>query len=108
MGSYRAPRYSGAVTTLDRSASGSLFGGTAIVGGLTAFSRVLGFVRDLLIARLFGASLAADMFLVAFRIPNLLRRLVAEGALTVAFVPIYTEYLKKSRKEAPNLPRPTP
>ena len=48
----------------------------------------------------FGATGVADAFYVAFRIPNLLRRLVAEGSLTVAFVPIYTEYLKKSRKQA--------
>ncbi len=65
----------------------------------TFLSRILGLVRDAVLAWAFGASRMADAFYVAFRIPNLLRRLVAEGALTVAFVPIYTEYLKKSREE---------
>jgi putative peptidoglycan lipid II flippase len=66
----------------------------------TGISRVLGLVRDAVLAFAFGATGVADAFYVAFRIPNMLRRLVAEGALTVAFVPIYTEYLKKSRKQA--------
>ncbi len=70
------------------------------LGLLTAISRVLGLVRDAVLAFAFGATGVADAFYVAFRIPNLLRRLVAEGALTVAFVPIYTEYLKKSRAQA--------
>lgn len=70
------------------------------LGFFTSVSRVLGLVRDAVLAYAFGATGVADAFYVAFRIPNLLRRLVAEGALTVAFVPIYTEYLKKSRKQA--------
>jgi len=64
----------------------------------TFLSRVLGLVRDAVLAWAFGATRMADAFFVAFRIPNLLRRFVAEGALTVAFVPVYTEYLKKSRQ----------
>jgi putative peptidoglycan lipid II flippase len=71
-----------------------------IIGFFTLISRVLGLLRDMALAYAFGATLVADAFYVAFRIPNLLRRLVAEGSLTVAFVPIYTEYLKKSRKQA--------
>jgi len=71
-----------------------------ILGFFTSISRVLGLVRDAVVAYAFGATGVADAFYVAFRIPNLLRRLVAEGSLTVAFVPIYTEYLKKSRKQA--------
>ncbi|MCI5065178.1 murein biosynthesis integral membrane protein MurJ, partial [bacterium] len=80
--------------------SGSLLTGTAIVGGLTAGSRLLGFVRDLLMARLFGASLAADMFFVAFRIPNTLRSFFAEGALTSAFIPVFAEELEADRSAA--------
>jgi putative peptidoglycan lipid II flippase len=58
---------------------------------MTLVSRVLGFVRDIVIARLFGTSVAADAFFVAFRIPNLFRRLFAEGAFAQAFVPVLTE-----------------
>src|SRR5471032_3216326 len=64
----------------------------ATVGGMTLVSRILGFVRDAVIARLFVACLATDAFFVAFRIPNLLRRLFAEGAFSQAFVPILAEY----------------
>lgn len=70
------------------------------IGFFTLISRILGLVRDSALAYAFGATMMADAFYVAFRIPNLLRRLVAEGSLTVAFVPVYTEYLKKSRKDA--------
>lgn len=64
-------------------------------------SRIFGFLRDMVVAGFFGAGLATDAFFVAFRIPNLLRRLLAEGSLTVSFVPVFTEYLKKkSREEA--------
>ena len=64
----------------------------ATVSGMTLISRILGFVRDVLIARIFGAGIATDAFFVAFRIPNLLRRLFAEGAFSQAFVPIFAEY----------------
>ncbi|UJP05343.1 MAG: murein biosynthesis integral membrane protein MurJ [Nitrosomonas sp.] len=64
----------------------------AAVSSMTFVSRVLGFLRDILIARLFGAGMATDAFFVAFRIPNLLRRLFAEGAFSQAFVPILAEY----------------
>ncbi|MSQ72946.1 MAG: murein biosynthesis integral membrane protein MurJ [Betaproteobacteria bacterium] len=64
----------------------------ATVSGMTLVSRVLGFVRDAAIARVFGAGMATDAFFVAFRIPNLLRRLFAEGAFSQAFVPILAEY----------------
>ena len=64
-------------------------------------SRILGLVRDLVTAYFFGAGMAADAFFVAFRLPNLLRRLLAEGALTVSFIPIFTEYLhERGRDEA--------
>lgn len=60
----------------------------ATVSSLTFVSRILGYVRDFIIARAFGASLGTDAFFVAFRIPNLLRRLFAEGAFSQAFVPV--------------------
>ncbi|HEV8307857.1 MAG TPA: murein biosynthesis integral membrane protein MurJ [Methylomirabilota bacterium] len=65
----------------------------AVVGGATLVSRVLGFLRDLVVAQAFGAGPATDAFFVAFRLPNLLRRLVGEGALSSAFIPVFTEYL---------------
>jgi putative peptidoglycan lipid II flippase len=66
---------------------------------MTLVSRILGFVRDTVIARAFGAGVATDAFFVAFKIPNLLRRLFAEGAFSQAFVPILAEY-KNRRGEA--------
>ncbi|MBN2886048.1 MAG: murein biosynthesis integral membrane protein MurJ, partial [Chromatiaceae bacterium] len=59
----------------------------AKVGGNTLLSRLLGFARDLVIARVFGATAATDAFFIAFRIPNLLRRLFAEGAFALVLVP---------------------
>lgn len=73
---------------------------TGTVGFFTLVSRVFGLIRDASLAFAFGATGMADAFYVAFRIPNLLRRLVGEGALTVAFIPVYTESLKKSRDDA--------
>jgi putative peptidoglycan lipid II flippase len=77
----------------------SLLRGTSIVGALTLVSRVLGFVRELLTAKLLGTGLVADAFFVAFRIPNLLRSFVAEGALTSAFVPVFARALKEGDEE---------
>ena len=62
------------------------------MGTHTLISRILGFARDLVLARLFGADAATDAFFVAFKIPNFLRRLFAEGAFATAFVPVLTEY----------------
>ncbi len=64
----------------------------ATVSGMTLLSRILGFVRDFVIARVFGAGMVSDAFFVAFRLPNLLRRLFAEGAFSQAFVPLLGEY----------------
>jgi putative peptidoglycan lipid II flippase len=64
----------------------------ATVSSMTLLSRILGFVRDALVARIFGAGLATDAFFVAFRIPNLLRRMFAEGAFSQAFVPVLAEH----------------
>lgn len=67
----------------------------ATISGLTFLSRILGLVREMLIASLFGAGTYTDAFNVAFRLPNLLRRLFAEGAFSQAFVPILSEYKNK-------------
>lgn len=69
----------------------------AAVSSMTMVSRVLGFVRDAIVARVFGAGMATDAFFVAFKLPNLLRRIFAEGAFSQAFVPILAEY--KSRED---------
>ncbi|QIQ20904.1 murein biosynthesis integral membrane protein MurJ [Zophobihabitans entericus] len=72
----------------------------AKVSSMTMFSRVLGFVRDAIIARFFGAGMATDAFFVAFKLPNLLRRIFAEGAFSQAFVPILAEYKTQQGDEA--------
>lgn len=71
-----------------------------VVGSATLLSRILGYVRDMVIAYFFGTADAADAFFVAFRIPNLFRRLFAEGSLTVAFIPIFTGYLVRESKKS--------
>lgn len=78
----------------------NLLGALAKVGSLTMVSRILGFVRDSIIARTFGAGMATDAFFVAFKLPNLLRRVFAEGAFAQAFVPILAEYKEKRTPEA--------
>ncbi|NIF20514.1 murein biosynthesis integral membrane protein MurJ [Candidatus Pantoea multigeneris] len=72
----------------------------AAVSSMTLFSRVLGFARDAIVARVFGAGMATDAFFVAFKLPNLLRRIFAEGAFSQAFVPILAEYKSKQGEEA--------
>ena len=71
---------------------------TAIVSLMTFLSRILGFVRDIVIARMFGAGVGADVFFVAFKIPNFLRRLFAEGAFSQAFIPVLAEYKELGEK----------
>jgi putative peptidoglycan lipid II flippase len=75
----------------------------AAVSSLTMVSRVLGYARDFFIARLFGAGLLTDAFFVAFKIPNLLRRLFAEGAFSQAFVPILAEQKNRNPGEVRDL-----
>ncbi len=72
----------------------------AAVSSMTMFSRVLGFARDAIVARVFGAGIATDAFFTAFKLPNLLRRIFAEGAFSQAFVPILAEYKSKEGEEA--------
>ena len=77
----------------------SLIKNVGTIGGLTAVSRVFGFIRDMLLARVLGAGLAADAFQLAFTLPNTFRRLFAEGAFSVAFVPMYSRALKFWRED---------
>ena len=70
-----------------------------LVGSLTFLSRIAGYVRDMVIAYFFGATASTDAFWVAFRIPNLLRRLFAEGSLTISFIPVFTDYIEKGDKK---------
>jgi putative peptidoglycan lipid II flippase len=70
-----------------------LYRGFATVGSITILSRVLGFVRDVLIAAVLGTSSVADAFFVAFRVPNMFRRLFAEGAFDAAFIPLFAKRL---------------
>ncbi|QOI11004.1 murein biosynthesis integral membrane protein MurJ [Blochmannia endosymbiont of Colobopsis nipponica] len=65
---------------------------------ITMFSRILGFIRDILIARIFGVGLMTDAFFIAFKLPNFLRRIFAEGAFSQAFIPILVEYRKTQEK----------
>jgi putative peptidoglycan lipid II flippase len=73
---------------------------TATVGSATILSRILGFVRDVVLARMFGASGETDAFFLAFRIPNFMRRLFAEGSFSLAFVPVLSEYKANGDREA--------
>jgi putative peptidoglycan lipid II flippase len=70
----------------------SITGAAGLIGAATFTSRILGFIRDIVLAQLFGASASADAFYVAYRIPNLLRELFAEGSMSSAFIPVFTEY----------------
>lgn len=73
---------------------------TAVVGGMTLLSRILGLVRDVVFARFFGAGMVMDAFFVAFKIPNIFRRFFAEGAFSQSFVPVFAEYdEQRSRAE---------
>ncbi len=77
-----------------------LYRGFATVGGMTVVSRVLGFVRDILIAAVLGASAISDAFFVAIRVPNMFRRIFAEGAFNAAFVPLYAKHLHEDGETA--------
>ena len=73
---------------------------TATVGSATIISRVLGFVRDVVLAKMFGASGETDAFFLAFKIPNFMRRLFAEGSFSLAFVPVLSEYKANGDRQA--------
>ncbi len=92
----------------EEGAEKSIVASAGIVSVGTFSSRILGFLRDMLLASIFGASFTADAFYVAFRIPNLLRELFAEGSMSAAFVPVFTETLtKKGKGEAEIFARST-
>ncbi|MGK5091780.1 murein biosynthesis integral membrane protein MurJ [Deltaproteobacteria bacterium TL4] len=76
-----------------------LFKHAGIITGFTLISRILGAARDLVISHIFGAGLMTDAFVQAFTIPNVLRRLTAEGSMTLAFIPIYTEIRQKRGRD---------
>ena len=78
---------------------GALLRKTALVSALTALSRVLGLAREVFMAQFFGTSLASSAFFTAFRLPNLFRAILGEGALSAAFVPVLTESIEKDGKE---------
>jgi len=67
---------------------------------MTLLSRIFGLLRDITLATIFGASGGTDAFLVAFKIPNFMRRLFGEGAFSLAFVPVFSEYKEKRSPEA--------
>lgn len=79
--------------------SKSLFRSLINVSGMTLISRIIGFMRDMVMARYFGAGFTSDAFLVAFKLPNLLRRIFAEGAFSQAFVPVLAEYKNQRTHE---------
>ena len=88
---FKGVTYSSAVRKLPVSTNRTIAKNASIVSGATVLSRVLGLVRDLIMAYALGASVLADAFFVAFRVPNLLRSLFAEGSLTMAFVPTFVK-----------------
>jgi putative peptidoglycan lipid II flippase len=71
----------------------------SIISLVTIASRILGYVRDQRIALLLGTGPAADAYVLAYRIPNLFRRLVAEGSMTASFIPVFTTYMREKPKE---------
>ena len=72
-----------------------------VIGLSTLASRILGLVREMVIAFYFGAGMAADAFFMAFQIPNTFRRLMAEGSLTISFVPVFSDTMeRKGRRDA--------
>lgn len=79
--------------------SKSLFKSTSIVVSMTMISRIFGFIRDMVTAQIFGAGVAFDAFSVAFKIPNFMRRLFAEGSFSQAFVPVLSEYRQQKSQE---------
>jgi len=73
---------------------------TAIIGSLTLVSRLLGLVRDILIARFLGAGVVSDAFFTAFKLPNVFRRMFAEGAFNAAFIPLYAKRIEEDGETA--------
>src|SRR5579863_5220004 len=79
--------------------SKSLLKSTSVVSSMTLLSRVMGFVRDTLVAQIYGVTAGVDAFYIAFKIPNFMRNLFAEGCFSQAFVPVLSEYKHKQGEE---------
>ena len=79
-----------------------IFKSAAVMGSATFVSRILGFIRDIVIAKFLGTTFYADAFFVAFRIPNFLRRLFGEGSLTASFIPVFTKYKYEKGEQGAN------
>jgi len=86
---------------------GKIARAVGVISAATFLSRILGFIRDMVVAKAFGAGMATDSFFVAFRLPNMLRELLGEGALSASFVPVFAERLLVGRREAWELARKT-
>ena len=84
----------------DTSNKNSLFKPTLLVAGLTSLSRIVGLVRDVLISNVLGVSYITDIFIVALRIPNIFRRITAEGAFSSAFIPMFSKKLTLNKISA--------
>ena len=84
----------------DNTEKKSLFRPTLIVAGLTSLSRVVGLIRDILISNVLGVSYITDIFIVALRIPNIFRRITAEGAFSAAFIPMFSKKLISNKISA--------
>src|SRR5918911_1684687 len=95
------PQFSGDFkVTEPRTVERQVVGALGSIGSATLVSRVLGFVRDMVVALAFGAGPVTDAFFVAYRIPNILRRLLAEGAFSTAVIPVLSDYfVNRSRDE---------
>ena len=79
--------------------SRKLLRSTALTGGWTLLSRISGLIRDIAFASIMGSGLVADAFFVAFRVPNFFRRIFGEGALSQAFVPVFSQYKETATPE---------
>src|SRR3954466_5568767 len=71
----------------------------SLISALTILSRIFGYIRDSRIAFLLGAGTAADAYTTAYRIPNLLRRLVGEGAVSAGFIPVFSQYIAEKKEQ---------
>ena len=86
----------------------SLGRAVATVGGFTLLSRLVGFIRDIVLSAVLGSGAVADAFFVAFKLPNFFRRLFAEGAFSAAFVPLFSRELQAQGREPRSLSRARP
>ncbi len=81
----------------------NLLKSTGIIGGMTLISRIFGFVRDMMLSRLLGGSAVGDAWQIAFQLPNIFRRLFAEGAFSAAFVPLFNRSMRRTETASARL-----